>query len=88
MLLALSPTRRSLTAPAADLVRELIGHVADALEHAADRASAEVHALALLADGTGSVAQRAAATAGLPVVLRLLAERTVPATGHEAAAAG
>lgn len=35
-----------------------------------------------------SVAQRAAATAGLPAVLRLLAKRTVPAGGHEAAAAG
>ncbi|MGW4487362.1 carboxylate-amine ligase [Amycolatopsis sp. NPDC004368] len=74
--------------PADDLVADLLAHVADALEEAGDRVLAESLVTRLLVDGTGSAAQRAAAAEGLPAVMRLLEERTVPVSGHEPAAAG
>ncbi|WIX75598.1 glutamate--cysteine ligase [Amycolatopsis carbonis] len=74
--------------PAADLVDDLLTHTAGALEEAGDRALAESLAGRLLVDGTGSAAQRSAATGGLRAVVQLLEERTVPVSGHEPAAAG
>ncbi|QRP49690.1 glutamate--cysteine ligase [Amycolatopsis sp. FDAARGOS 1241] len=79
---------RQRQSPAAEVVRDLLAHVSDALEDAGDRAFAETHIQTLLTEGTGAVAQRAAAADDLPAVVRLLEERTVPVAGHEAAAAG
>lgn len=74
--------------PAAELVATLLAHVRPELAASGDEGLAGSLVREVLGRGTGSVAQRAAAASGTPVLVRSLMARTVPTGRCEPVAAG